>query len=1008
MLGPLQVKGPPNGAVQVTDNNGNAVIIFDDPVTLAVVSSSIVTLPSSAAPDGFSYRTVWASAGTYRFTVAGESSVYVDSYVTVNSVPILDPTMPYFGFKSGDNITPFVNALKAMSYQGLTPAAGGALNIPAGAGPVMYIPSVSSYSSPWLCDQVTDLPDTLVIKGQHKQMSVVQATSGIIEALWSFQATTFRRTESSKNIIEAINVQGNGAGMTQASGAVITLGSYVVSGLPTSWFTGAVDQWGPVGIGDLLEGWGLPPLSYITDVPVSAGGSQPPGQVLVSALAVCSNQASGAGVTNSNVIRRKGWRVACNVTANSNTLTTTTAMPWLVRGLRIDGANAGGDRRVVSFSTTGGVTTIIMDAAAPGNTVAETIQFHVEPRGLYFLNASTSPFSLLPGANTTKGARSCFIYNSIFDAFAGTGLDSEPGRDEVHCDNCVGNSNGRGGIRLVGVNDVKASRPGFNGNWGTNVTLQGAATYKLVGPGDVSDSINNFVDQTTGLHNAPEIVFKGGQQGLIENIDNNGVLYVVGGLDQYVPGDPTKPTVYKLQLNNYNGKLNPGNRNSTNGGATDGSGYGPKAAIIIKNCNVQGSGVDPYSFIGTGPLKFDYFVQFLDSDSIATFSNIQLVTEPGSLSNPFAIGLTNSTTNQLRATYDDLTTGEQAETAVKRFDNFVSLGAGLAMSASSQVEVSPVNNSNLPLTPSTAVAHLNKTGGAAVANFQLSLWDLPRDGQTHFIDGLTAITALGFNVANNAGYNGSSTTSLVVAAGAIGTTVSVASNKPYVKGQRILITSAGSGATLTGIVQPSAGTGLVTFLVDGYSGAGTYADWNLSIAVPWSVGVSIPTTIPPGTGFVLTYNAGTSNPGWKVFLNTTKTGASSGLFTPTIGFQTTGDLSVAYTKQFGSYHVSNGSCQFRAIVTFTPTYTTAAGNLQVRGSPVIPNAAYSTPALCANTSGPTAALGTGFSTISAVLNSAGVANVQKGGGGQTLTALGVAGFPSGGTYTIEIWGTFDV
>lgn len=878
MLGPLQVKGPSGGAVVVTDNNGNPVVVFDDPITLVVVTSSIVTLPNPASPDEFSYRTVWVAPGVYRLTISGSSpTVYVDSYVKVNPVTILDPTNPYFGFKSGDNITPFVNALKAMAYQGLNTDGTGAVNTFAGPGPVMYIPSVSNYASPWLCDQVIDLPDNLVIRGQNKQMSVVQATSGCIEALWSFQATTFRTKESTKNIIQYINVQGNNVGMLVGNTSRITYGSNVVSNLPTSWFTAAVDQYGLVGVGDILEGWGLPPLTYLVDVPVTAGGSQPPGQVLISVNAVNSNFATGLGVAQPGVIRRKGWRVNCNVVSGSNILTTTSSIPWAVRGLRVDSSNAGADRRVTNISVSGGVTTITLDAPAPGNTVSEIVQFHIEPRGIYMLNANTSPFALLPGANTQKGARSCYIYDSIFDAFGGTGFDSEPGRDQVHSDNCVGNSNGRYGVKLQGVNDVKCTRPGFNGNWDSNVVLQGAATYKLIGPGDVSDSSNNFIDLTTGLHNSPEIVCKGGQQMIVENIDNNGILFGSGGSDQYVPGSPSTPIVYKIQLNNYNAKLNPGNRNTNNGGQSVG-GYGPKAAIVLKNMNAQGSGVDPYALVNTAGnsnanLQFDYFVQFLDSDSIATFSNIQFPTEVGSAANPFAIGLTNSTTGQLRLTYDDLTTGEQAETAQKRFDGFVSLGSGLAFSAASQIEISPVNSGASPITPAQTFVHVNKTGssnGSIVALYKFNLWDLPYDGQTHIVSSITGITGLGWGIANNGSYTGTSATSLTVGAMILMTIEVITSNKPYAPGQRILLISTSSGATITGIVQTTTSPGTITFLADGYSGTpGTYNDWTLSIQVPWSLNTIVPATLPPGSVLGLTYDKYATSPGWRVWLNTT-------------------------------------------------------------------------------------------------------------------------------------------
>lgn len=59
-------------------------------------------------------------------------------------------------------------------------------------------------------------------------------------------------------------------------------------------------------------------------------------------------------------------------------------------------------------------------------------------------------------------------------------------------------------------------------------------------------------------------------------------------------------------------------------------------------------------------------------------------------------------------------------------------------------------------------------------------------------------------------------------------------------------------------------------------------------------------------------------------------------FTPTITFATPGNLTVAYTAQQGAYVKVGPMVLFWYAVTFTPTYTTASGNLQLSAPPVAP------------------------------------------------------------------------
>lgn len=60
-------------------------------------------------------------------------------------------------------------------------------------------------------------------------------------------------------------------------------------------------------------------------------------------------------------------------------------------------------------------------------------------------------------------------------------------------------------------------------------------------------------------------------------------------------------------------------------------------------------------------------------------------------------------------------------------------------------------------------------------------------------------------------------------------------------------------------------------------------------------------------------------------------------FTPTISFQTPGDLSVAYTTQTGAYAKIGAMVLFWINLAFTPTYTTASGNFLLSNPPVLPS-----------------------------------------------------------------------
>lgn len=62
---------------------------------------------------------------------------------------------------------------------------------------------------------------------------------------------------------------------------------------------------------------------------------------------------------------------------------------------------------------------------------------------------------------------------------------------------------------------------------------------------------------------------------------------------------------------------------------------------------------------------------------------------------------------------------------------------------------------------------------------------------------------------------------------------------------------------------------------------------------------------------------------------------ADGNFVPTAAFATPGDLAVAYTRQYGRYQRVGNRVHFSIYMTFTPTYTTAAGDLLVQGLPYL-------------------------------------------------------------------------
>lgn len=65
---------------------------------------------------------------------------------------------------------------------------------------------------------------------------------------------------------------------------------------------------------------------------------------------------------------------------------------------------------------------------------------------------------------------------------------------------------------------------------------------------------------------------------------------------------------------------------------------------------------------------------------------------------------------------------------------------------------------------------------------------------------------------------------------------------------------------------------------------------------------------------------------------------TDGTWTPAVTFATAGNLSVSYAVQAGRYSVVGDMVYVDVTLTFTPTFSTASGNLIITGLPVAANA----------------------------------------------------------------------
>lgn len=93
------------------------------------------------------------------------------------------------------------------------------------------------------------------------------------------------------------------------------------------------------------------------------------------------------------------------------------------------------------------------------------------------------------------------------------------------------------------------------------------------------------------------------------------------------------------------------------------------------------------------------------------------------------------------------------------------------------------------------------------------------------------------------------------------------------------------------------------------------------------VGATSPTLITPILGVAAATSVNFGGTALSTYIK-------NGAWTPVVTFVTPGDLSVSYSTQTGVYSQIGNICNVHFQLVFTPTYTTASGNLTITGAPV--------------------------------------------------------------------------
>ena len=197
----------------------------------------------------------------------------------------------------------------------------------------------------------------------------------------------------------------------------------------------------------------------------------------------------------------------------------------------------------------------------------------------------------------------------------------------------------------------------------------------------------------------------------------------------------------------------------------------------------------------------------------------------------------------------------------------VGFNDGYSLPGNGAYEVALVSGGSYAVPTNTNINFLAKaSANSVVATYTLNLPDQPNPGEYHTFACITGITALSWNLSNRTGYAGTSTTSVPVQLGT--TTLATGVGKSWLPGggQRVLATSTGSGATMTGITQSfdNKVTGNLVFVVDAITGSGTHNDWSLTISIPMANFHTLPSTLAAGATLKLFFQIDGTNPGWKI------------------------------------------------------------------------------------------------------------------------------------------------
>lgn len=135
----------------------------------------------------------------------------------------------------------------------------------------------------------------------------------------------------------------------------------------------------------------------------------------------------------------------------------------------------------------------------------------------------------------------------------------------------------------------------------------------------------------------------------------------------------------------------------------------------------------------------------------------------------------------------------------------------------------------------------------------------------------------------------------------------------------------------------------VNTTLSGQSGTGAFAGTNSPTLITPALGTPASGVLTNCTG--LPISTGVSGLGSGIAtalgLAAISTGniplQTQGNWTPVLTFVTPGDLSVSYTTQQGNYRRSGAFVIVQLLITCTPTFTTASGNMSFTGLPFTPS-----------------------------------------------------------------------